>query len=202
MCFFASVDEHFDVLESSIGPCQFCKRRGTVALLEKSSKTYLWGLIPTPATVKRIARCKKCKKQVASAYYYNSSSLSREMKEESPGGHDETAPMILGTPAWQSGLVAILVHVPYYYTTVYSYGFDCNSEMACNYEVAFLYHGRNNLSVSVMHAFHNESWSLCTDFLPGQVKKQTFLDLLIMREHVPIQYREYSYSYSLWFRLV
>jgi hypothetical protein len=95
MCFFASVDEHFDVLESSIGPCQFCKRRGTVALLEKSSKTYLWGLIPTPATVKRIARCKKCKKQrVASAYYYS----LREMKEDSPG-NDETAPMIMGTPA-------------------------------------------------------------------------------------------------------
>lgn len=70
MFFFASAQKHSQVLESSIGRCQFCHDANfTVDLIQRREKWHIFGIIPIDETVERLAYCNRCGKIVKEAHY-------------------------------------------------------------------------------------------------------------------------------------
>eukprot|EP00980_Cylindrotheca_fusiformis_P018870 scaffold6299_cov107-Cylindrotheca_fusiformis.AAC.6 len=69
MCFFANVQRTSNLLESSIGTCQFCGTSSSVDLIEQTSQWYLFGVCPTEEKVDRIVCCNQCGRIVKEAYY-------------------------------------------------------------------------------------------------------------------------------------
>lgn len=71
MFFFFSASQQRDVhiVESSVGPCQFCLSPAAVDVLEYRTKTWWFGFIPTYEQVDRMAECRHCGKSIKEVYY-------------------------------------------------------------------------------------------------------------------------------------
>jgi hypothetical protein len=99
MCFFASVQRESNLIESSVGPCQFCGSQGSVDLVQERAKWYLYGCFPTSVSVEELAICSKCQKSIK-AVHYN----LRVMKGGQEGGFKDDVkgevevPVAVGSP--------------------------------------------------------------------------------------------------------
>jgi hypothetical protein len=69
MFIFASSQRGVHVVESSVGPCQFCSSPAAVDVVEYRTKTWWFGFIPTEEQVDRMAVCRQCKKSIKEVYY-------------------------------------------------------------------------------------------------------------------------------------
>jgi hypothetical protein len=94
MCFFVSTQHRCNLLESSIGACQFCGAKASVDLVDQYTKWYIFGLFPTEEKVERLASCKQCGKIIKEAYY-----TLRNDSTSSPSVEDNVALIVEGQPA-------------------------------------------------------------------------------------------------------
>ena len=69
MCFFASVQRESNLIESSVGPCQFCGSQGSVDLVQERAKWYLYGCFPTSVSIEELAICGRCRKSIKAVHY-------------------------------------------------------------------------------------------------------------------------------------
>ncbi|CAB9521424.1 expressed unknown protein [Seminavis robusta] len=67
--FYATKKQSKNLVESSVGPCQFCTSPGSVDIVEHHSQTALFGLWNTKDIVHRMATCRKCGKSIKEIYY-------------------------------------------------------------------------------------------------------------------------------------
>lgn len=77
-----------DLIEESVGPCQFCGFPGAVDIYEYRTKTFWFGFFGTKEQVDRMAMCRHCQKSIKEVYY-----TLRETKKED---EDDFIPMIHG----------------------------------------------------------------------------------------------------------
>jgi hypothetical protein len=69
MFIFASSQRGVHVIESGVGPCQFCSSPAAVDVVEYRTKTWWFGLIPTEEQVYHMAVCRQCRKSIKEVYY-------------------------------------------------------------------------------------------------------------------------------------
>lgn len=67
--FFASTERSVNLVEPSVGPCQFCEAKASIDIVERRSKTWWFGFIPMTETVDRLAVCHSCGTSIKEAYY-------------------------------------------------------------------------------------------------------------------------------------
>ena len=87
--FFGSSNRSNTVLQSNIGPCQFCQH-GKVDLLESRRQFWIWCCIPTKPTSYEMVKCRSCRKIIKAEYYY--------CNEKTFEKKDDVDAVILGTP--------------------------------------------------------------------------------------------------------
>jgi hypothetical protein len=69
MCLSASVQRESNLIESSVGPCQFCGSQGSVDLVQERAEWYIYGCFPTSVSVEELAICSKCRKRIRAVHY-------------------------------------------------------------------------------------------------------------------------------------
>mmetsp|Transcript_14737 Transcript_14737/g.16883 ORF Transcript_14737/g.16883 Transcript_14737/m.16883 type:complete len:86 (-) Transcript_14737:212-469(-) len=74
MFFFASVQRQSRLIESAIGPCTYCSsgkggNTSSVNVIEKTSKWFFFGFIPTKESVDRLAVCTLCGRGIKEVHY-------------------------------------------------------------------------------------------------------------------------------------
>ena len=87
MFFFASSERSVQVLESGVGPCQFCSAPSAVDIVEYRTKQWWFGLIPSDEQVDRMAVCRQCRRSIKEVYY----NLREKSKQE-----EDFIPMVEG----------------------------------------------------------------------------------------------------------
>ena len=94
MCFFFTTSEQqTSLLESSIGPCQFCGGKGTVSLVEQRSKWYYFGLVPSSEYVEQLALCSQCGKCIKAVHYH----LREQAKVQAYSDDEPEVAVVIGT---------------------------------------------------------------------------------------------------------
>jgi len=90
---FATMHENRVLVESNIGPCQFCSAsQNTVNVEEHHSQTVFFGLFPAKEVVHRLAVCHNCGRSIKEEYY---STMQRPGQGQGAAIHDETAGKLL-----------------------------------------------------------------------------------------------------------
>lgn len=87
---FGFSERHSIVLQSGIGPCQFCFSTD-VDLIKKETRFWLFRCIPTPPVTHRMVVCRSCRKCIKAEYYYSNTSVMMSEKGVSTTTRDQSS---------------------------------------------------------------------------------------------------------------